>query len=253
MLRRRAAELPPPIQMCDALTRNLPGEAEDDLWPTAWPTVGGSSSMWQTDFPKSVGTCWSRSPSSTTTTRSPESGSYRPRSGCSSTRSRAARPWRNSTSGLCEQFDQRRVEPNSALGKAISYLLRHWEKLTLFLRVAGAPLDNNICERALKKAIRHRRNSLFYKTPHGAHVGDMFMSLIATCETLRGESLRLPHRAGSPREPCGRESRGLDAVELPRDFGKDGRWPSDDRRKPSRRATLLPGCARRWRSAGKMN
>ena len=34
----------------------------------------------------------------------------------------------------------------------------------------------------MKKAIRHRRNSLFYKTPHGAHVGDIFMSLIATCE-----------------------------------------------------------------------
>jgi hypothetical protein len=83
---------------------------------------------------------------------------------------------------LVWQFDERRVEPNSALGKAISYLLRHWEKLTLFLRVPGAPLDNNICERALKKAIRHRRNSLFYKTPHGAHVGDMFMSLIATSE-----------------------------------------------------------------------
>ena len=74
------------------------------------------------------------------------------------------------------------TKPNSALGKAISYLLRHWEKLTLFLRVAGAPLDNNVCERALKKAIRHRRNSLFYKTNHGAHVGDVFMSLIHTCE-----------------------------------------------------------------------
>jgi transposase len=61
-------------------------------------------------------------------------------------------------------------------------LLKHWEKLTLFLRVAGAPLDNNICERALKKAIRHRRNSLFYKTCHGAHVGDLYMSLIHTCE-----------------------------------------------------------------------
>jgi hypothetical protein len=83
---------------------------------------------------------------------------------------------------LVQQFDQRRVEPNSALGGAISYLLRRWEKLTLFLRVPGAPLDNNICERALKKAIRHRRNSLFYKTNHGAHVGDVFMSLIHTCE-----------------------------------------------------------------------
>src|SRR5208337_5044830 len=83
---------------------------------------------------------------------------------------------------LLRQFEERRVEPNSALGGAISYLLKHWEKLTLFLRVPEAPLDNNLCERALKKAIRHRRNSLFYKTRHGAHVGDVFMSLIHTCE-----------------------------------------------------------------------
>jgi hypothetical protein len=32
--------------------------------------------------------------------------------------------------------------------KAITYLLRHWKALTTFLREAGAPLDNNICERA---------------------------------------------------------------------------------------------------------
>jgi hypothetical protein len=83
---------------------------------------------------------------------------------------------------LVRQLDERRVEPNSGLGKAMAYLLRHWEKLTLFLRVPGAPLDNNVCERALKKAIRHRHNSLFYKTHHGAHVGDVFMSLIHTCE-----------------------------------------------------------------------
>jgi len=83
---------------------------------------------------------------------------------------------------LAGQFDQRRVEPNSALGGAISYLLKHWERLTLFLRVPGAPLDNNVCERALKKAILHRKNAYFYKASHGAHVGDVFMSLIHTCE-----------------------------------------------------------------------
>ena len=83
---------------------------------------------------------------------------------------------------LARQLDDRLVEPNSGLGVAISFLLKHWEKLTLFLRVPGAPLDNNICERTLKKAIRHRRNSLFYKTCHGAHVGDIYMSLIHTCE-----------------------------------------------------------------------
>jgi transposase len=80
------------------------------------------------------------------------------------------------------QFENKLVEPNSALGDAINYLLKRWEPLTLFLRQAGAPLDNNLCERALKKAILHRRNSMFYKTRHGAHVGDMYMSLIYTCE-----------------------------------------------------------------------
>ena len=61
-------------------------------------------------------------------------------------------------------------------------MLKHWDKLTLFLRKAGAPLDNNICERALKKAIIHRKNSLFFKTQNGARIGDLYMSLIHTCE-----------------------------------------------------------------------
>lgn len=80
------------------------------------------------------------------------------------------------------QFEQHRVEPNSGLGAAIAYMTKRWDRFTLFLRQAGAPLDNNICERALKKAILHRKNSLFYKTENGAHVGDIFMSLIYTCQ-----------------------------------------------------------------------
>jgi transposase len=80
------------------------------------------------------------------------------------------------------QLAEHKTEPNSGLGKAISYLLNHWSKLTLFLRQAGAPLDNNIVERALKKAILNRKNALFYKTLNGAGVGDLFMSLIHTCE-----------------------------------------------------------------------
>ena len=81
-----------------------------------------------------------------------------------------------------QQFEERKVEPNSGLGKAIKYLLKHWRKLTLFLREPGAPLDNNVCERALKKAILHRKNALFYRTINGARVGDLFMSLIHTAE-----------------------------------------------------------------------
>ena len=82
---------------------------------------------------------------------------------------------------LNDQLDQKKVEPNCGLGQAISYMLNHWKPLTLFLRVPKAPLDNNICERALKKAILHRKNALFYKTENGARVGDLFMSLIHTC------------------------------------------------------------------------
>jgi len=59
-------------------------------------------------------------------------------------------------------------------------MLRHWLPLTTFLRVAGAPLDSSWAERAIKIAIRHRRNSLFYKTCNGAKVGDCLMSLIYT-------------------------------------------------------------------------
>ena len=80
------------------------------------------------------------------------------------------------------QLAQHVVEPNSGLGKAITYFLRHWKGLTAFLRDVGAPLDNNICERALKRAVLHRKNALFYRTLHGSEVGDLFMSLIHTCE-----------------------------------------------------------------------
>jgi len=83
---------------------------------------------------------------------------------------------------IAEQFDTRLVEPNSALGKALNYLVKHWDELTLFLRKVGAPLDNNLCEQVLKKAIIHRKGSLFFKTVRGAEVGDIYMSLIQTCK-----------------------------------------------------------------------
>ena len=181
VLRRRAMELPAPIQMCDALSRNLPGELKTilanclahgrrrfvdvaDLFPEECQHVLEKLAVvYHND---AIAQERNLSPQERLLFHQAESGPTM----------EELHVW------LVRQLDERRVEPNSALGKAIAYLLRHWDKLTLFLRVAGAPLDNNICERALKKAIRHRRNSLFYKTPHGAHVGDIFMSLIGTCE-----------------------------------------------------------------------
>lgn len=82
---------------------------------------------------------------------------------------------------LLWKIEAKLVEPNSTLGLAIEYMLKRWEPLTLFLRKAGAPIDNNLAERILKMAILLRKNSYFYKTENGARVGDRFMTLIYTC------------------------------------------------------------------------
>src|SRR5260370_33465558 len=87
---------------------------------------------------------------------------------------------------LDAQLKENKVEPNSGLGKAIGYMLRHWQALTLFLREPGAPLHNNLLERPLKKPILHPQNSLFSTTLNDADVGDLYMSLIHTCELNDG-------------------------------------------------------------------
>jgi len=81
---------------------------------------------------------------------------------------------------LKKQINKKLVEPNGHLGGAVKYMLKHWDKLTRFLTVAGAPIDNNIVERSLKIAIRNRKNAMFYKTLHGATVGNILTSLIET-------------------------------------------------------------------------
>ena len=86
--------------------------------------------------------------------------------------------------------------------------------------MAGSPLDNNIVERALKRAVIHRKNALFYRTLNGAQVGDLFMSLIHTCQLCGANSfdylieLQRHARNWLP-------TRRVDAVELPRDAGAD--------------------------------
>jgi len=90
---------------------------------------------------------------------------------------------------LDQQRDERLVEPNSALGKAMAYMQTHWETLTRFLQIARAPLDNNLVERALKLFIRQRKNSLFYKTAYSAYIASVLTSLIATCMHAGGNAL----------------------------------------------------------------
>lgn len=180
VLSRRRQELPPPIHMCDGLSRNLPKEFQVVLANCL--THGRRNFVDVIEaFPsevKYVIECLKKvygTDGQAAEQRLSPSERLRLHQQESKPVMDALHQW------LQQQFDEKRVEPNSSLGKAISYMLKRWDQLTLFLRVPGAPLDNNICERALKMAIRHRKNSLFYKTLRGAEVGDTYMSLIHTC------------------------------------------------------------------------
>jgi hypothetical protein len=82
---------------------------------------------------------------------------------------------------LAQQFAERLVEPQSALGKAMAYIQGHWETLSRVVEIAGAPLENNLVERALKLFIRQRKNSLFFAPEHRAYIASVLTSLIATC------------------------------------------------------------------------
>jgi transposase len=73
-------------------------------------------------------------------------------------------------------------EEHSTLGKAINYLLRHYDKLTVFCIEPGALLDNNRMEEKLKIVIRGRKTAHFYKTAVGAEVANVLISLIATAD-----------------------------------------------------------------------
>lgn len=83
---------------------------------------------------------------------------------------------------LKQQLRDKQVEPNSHLGKAMTYLLKHWKKLRRFLTTPGAPIDNNVVEAALKIPIRSRKNAMFYKTQHGSTIANILTSLIYTAK-----------------------------------------------------------------------
>ena len=83
---------------------------------------------------------------------------------------------------ITNDFLDLKVEPNSPLGQTYKYFLNHFEKLCVFCKYLGAPICNNECERLLKRAIRHRKNSLFFKNLVGAAVGDIHMTILMTAK-----------------------------------------------------------------------
>jgi transposase len=183
VLKQRARELPPPIQMSDALSRNSPKvEGVEPLQANCLAHGRRQVVDVADNFPEecrdvleTLRDVYHHDAQAREQAMSPEQR-LRFHQEHSEPLMKGLHEWMEA------QLAERKTEPNSGLGKAISYLLNHWTKLTLFLRQAGAPIDNNIVERALKKAILNRKNALFYKTLNGARVGDLFMSLIHTCE-----------------------------------------------------------------------
>jgi len=181
VLAQRAADLAPPIQMCDALATNTAG-AFDTLLASCLAHARRRFVDVVDHFPTEVQHVLEtlRDVYRTDALARERAVSAADRLDLHQTASgplmAGLEAW------LRQQRDDHLVEPNSGLGAAIAYMLKHWATLTLFLRVPGAPLDNNLCERALKKVILHRKNALFYKSLAGARVGDVFMSLIHTAE-----------------------------------------------------------------------
>jgi transposase len=181
VLKLRAAELSPPIQMCDALSRNLPQELEVIL---ANCLSHGRRRFVEVavNFPQECLYVLEILKDVYINDAEAKRQGFSDQQRLDWHQVHSAAKMAELKNWLTEQIEQHLVEPNSSLGEAIAYMCNHWEALTLFLRQPGAPLDNNVCERALKKAILHRKNAYFYKTPNGARVGDLFMSLIHTCE-----------------------------------------------------------------------
>jgi hypothetical protein len=181
VLAERAADLGPPIQMCDALSRNLPKPFEvllaHCLAHARRRVVDVTPS-----FPAECRHILETLREVYRCDEEARAAGLAPGDRLAAHQARSGPLLEDLHAWLADQIDEHRIEPNSGLGQAITYFLKHWTPLTLFLRVPGAPLDNNVCERALKKAILHRKNGLFYRTPTGAQVGDLFMSLIHTSE-----------------------------------------------------------------------
>jgi transposase len=184
VLRQRAADLSPPIQMCDALSRNQHPDCQTILAlclshaRREYVTAAPSFPVECRHVLDSLGEVYGFDAEAKEQGLSPEQRLVHHQTHSQPVMERLE-AW------IREKIDGKHVEPNSSLGQAIGYMLKHWKPLTLFLRHPGAPLDNNRCEQALKMAILHRKNSLSYKTLGGAKTGDLFMSLIHTCRLNR--------------------------------------------------------------------
>jgi transposase len=165
VLKQRARELPAPIQMSDALSRNSPKvEGVEPLQANCLAHGRRQVVEVADNFPEecryvleTLRDVYHHDALAREQELSPEDR-LRFHQEHSGPLMKGLHEWMES------QLAEHKTEPNSGLGKAISYLLNHWSKLTLFLRQAGAPIDNNIVTAA-------RGSAKIMPTPELCRVG----------------------------------------------------------------------------------
>jgi hypothetical protein len=180
MLERRASDLPTPIQMCDGLSCNIP-EGLETLGCNCLTHARRNFVDVLSSFPEECRHLIEALAKVYHHDAIAKEKKMSPQERLEFHQTHSGPVMDELKSWGSDQISKKKAEPNSGLGKAIQYMLNRWDKLTRFLHIPNAPLDNNLCEQILKRAVLHRKNSMFYRTEHGAYIGDLFMSLITTC------------------------------------------------------------------------
>lgn len=177
LLNNRSDKLPPPIQECDALSRNIPENHDTELanclshlrrkfyelvevWPkVVTQVIGEFSVVFANEY-------------SAPKDQQERLKWHQEKSG----------PVMNRLKIYCNGLiEKKEIEPNSSMGKAIAYLNNHWEGFTTFLRIPGVPLTNNDTERLMKRPVLNRKNAYFFRNEVGAKIADILMSVMETC------------------------------------------------------------------------
>lgn len=75
-----------------------------------------------------------------------------------------------------------KILPQSPIGKAVHYMMTHWQALNHYLKDGRLEIDNNRSERSIKPFVIGRKNWMFHGNEIGARAGATLFSLIETCK-----------------------------------------------------------------------
>ena len=74
------------------------------------------------------------------------------------------------------------TEPTSALGKALYYTARHWDKLNVYVNDGSLEIDNNLVENQIRPTVLGRKNFLFAGSHKAAQRAAMFYTMMGNCK-----------------------------------------------------------------------